>query len=170
MAPAVIGVSFEPKKDSLEINQVTPGTGAERAGLLTGDVIKKFGDAVVTTREALIERVRDFMPGEMVAIEFERGGELLKADLELMPRDDAFKEKKSRNDQMSGDYSKRRDSFPRVLQTDIPFNARNIGGPLLNIAGECIGMNIARANRAESFALPVEDVREVLEQLMKEVK
>ena len=68
---------------------------------------------------------------------------------------------------MSGDYSKRRDSFPRVLQTDIPFSARTIGGPLLNLDGECVGMNIARANRAESFAIPVEELREVLKKLMK---
>ena len=121
----------------------------------------------MTTRDALIERVRDFMAGEKVSIEFERGGELLQADVELMPRDKAYKERKSRNDQMSGDYSKRRDSFPRVLQTDIPFSARTIGGPLLNLDGECVGMNIARANRAESFAIPVEELREVLKKLMK---
>jgi len=166
-APAVIGVSFKQAKDSLEIHVVTPGTGAESAGLKAGDVIKKIGDDEVTTREALIERVRDFMAGEKVSIEYERGGELLNADVELMPRDKAYKEKKTRNDEMSGDYSKRRDSFPRVLQTDIPFSARTIGGPLLNMDGECVGMNIARANRAESFAIPVEEIRKVLAQLMK---
>ena len=166
-APVVIGVSFKPVKDSLEIHVVTPDTGAERAGLKVGDVLKKFGGDAVTSREALIERVRDFMAGEKVAIEFERNGELLQVDVELMSRGEAYKEKKSRNDEMSGSYSKRRDSFPRVLQTDIPFSARNIGGPLLNLDGECVGMNIARANRAESFAIPVEDVREVLSQLMK---
>lgn len=166
-APAVIGVSFRPIKDSLQIHVVTPETGADRAGLKAGDVIKKFGGDEVTSREGLIERVRDFMAGDKVAIEFERDGELLQADVELMPRDEAYKEKKSRNDEMSGDYSKRRDSFPRVLQTDIPFSARTIGGPLLNLDGECVGMNIARANRAESFAIPVEDLRQVLAELMK---
>lgn len=168
-APAVIGVSFKSDKGSLEIGLVTPDTGAEKAGLKAGDVIKKFGGDVVTSREALIVRVRDFMAGEKVAIEFERGGDLLQADVELMPRSAAYKEKKSRNDQMSGDYSKRRDSFPRVLQTDIPFSARNIGGPLLNMDGKCVGMNIARANRAESFAIPVEDLKKVLAELMMEV-
>jgi serine protease Do len=168
-APAVIGVVFKPKKESLEIHVVSPDTGAEKAGLKAGDIIKKFGGDEVTSRESLIERIRDFMAGEKVAVEFERDGKLLQADVELMPRDKAYKERKSRNDEMSGDYSKRRDSFPRVLQTDIPFSARTIGGPLLNLDCECIGMNIARANRAESFAIPVENLKKVLVELMKSV-
>ena len=31
-------------------------------------------------------------------------------------------------------------------------------------------MNIARANRAESFAIPVEDLREIAERLMKQAQ
>jgi len=166
-APAVLGIAFKPVKNSLEIHEVTPKTGAEKAGLTAGDVIKKFGGDEVTTREALIERVRDFMVGEKVPVEIERGGKLLQVEVELMARGKAYKEPKSRNDEMSGVYSERRASFPRVIQTDIPFSARNIGGPLLSLDGECIGMNIARANRAESFAIPVEEVRVVLADLMK---
>jgi serine protease Do len=169
-APSVLGITFKSVKNSLEIHEVTPETGAEKAGLAAGDVIKKIGGDAVTSREALIERVRDFMAGEKVSVEFERGGEILTVEVELMARGEAYKERKSRNDQMSGDYSERRDSFPRVIQTDIPFSARNIGGPLLTLDGECIGMNIARANRAESFAIPVEEVRAVLAELMKSVE
>lgn len=166
-APVVIGVSFKAEKDSLVVQQVTPETGAERSGLLAGDTFKKFGGEVIESRKGLIERVRDYIPGDVVPIEIERAGELLEVEVELMARSDAYEENKSRNDEMSGSYSKRRDSFPRVLQTDIPFSARTIGGPLLNLDGECIGMNIARANRAESFAIPVEELRSELAELMK---
>ena len=169
-APAVMGVSFIADDTVLEIDSVTQNSGAEAAGLRKGDIIKKFGGDEITTREALIERIRDFMAGELVAVEFEREGEIIKQDVKLMKRDAVSKEKKSRNDSMSGDYSERRDSFPRVLQTDIPFSARTIGGPLLNLQGKCIGMNIARANRAESFAIPVEDIKTLITKLMKAVK
>lgn len=169
-ASAVIGVSFKAEKGSLEIELVTPETGAEEAGLKKGDVLKKFAGEVITSRESLIERVRDFMPGEKVALEFERKGELLQVEVELMARSKAYEENKSRNDAMSGDYSERRDSFPRVMQTDIPFSARNVGGPLLDLNSECVGMNIARANRAESFAIPVEELREELADLLEQAK
>ena len=44
-----------------------------------------------------------------------------------------------------------------------------VGGPVLDLDGRCIGMNIARANRAESFAIPVEDLKEIAGRLMKQV-
>ncbi|MFD2159091.1 S1C family serine protease [Rubritalea tangerina] len=167
-APAVLGISFKADKGSLVIEEVTKETGAEEAGIKAGDTIKKFAGEEVATREALIEIIRDYLPGDEVLIEFERDGRRLEVEVRLMARDEAYKESGSRNDAMSGDFSKRRDSFPRVLQTDIPFSARTIGGPLLTLDGKCIGMNIARANRAESFAIPVEDLKKLLVELKKE--
>lgn len=167
LAPAVLGIAFTAKKDSMVVAEITEDTGAERAGLKVGDQIKKFGGSVVTSRKSLVERVRDYIPGDLVEIEFERKGELLKTELELMARSDAYQQDKSRNDQMSGQVSERRDSFPYVMQIDVRFGQpRFIGGPLLNLKGECVGMNIARVNRAESFAIPVKELREVLAGLL----
>ena len=73
----------------------------------------------------------------------------------------------TRNDQMSGAYSDRRSGFPRVMQHDIIGDKSVVGGPLLDLDGKCVGMNIARANRAESFAIPVEDLKELAAKLMK---
>lgn len=171
LAPVVLGIQFTNDENTLVVDIVTEGTGAERAGLRKGDVVTKFAGVEVSDREALIELIRDKIPGDVVELEFEREEESFTAEVKLMARHKAYKNTyESRNDAMSGDFSKRRDSFPRVLQTDIPFNSRTIGGPLLNLDGECIGMNIARANRAESFAIPVEDLREVLEELMEHVQ
>jgi serine protease Do len=83
-----------------------------------------------------------------------------------MGRADTFGAQQSRNDTMSGDYSKRRSGFPRVLQHDVQGNRATVGGPLLDLEGRCIGMNIARANRAESFAIPVEELRDVISRLL----
>jgi serine protease Do len=55
-----------------------------------------------------------------------------------------------------------------VLQHDILGSSKIVGGPLLDLEGRCLGMNIARANRAESFAIPVEDLREIAGRLMKQ--
>jgi len=71
---------------------------------------------------------------------------------------------------MSGSFSKRRSGFPRILQHTILGASNTVGGPLLNLDGQCLGMNIARANRAESFAIPLEDVQEIAKRLMAESK
>ncbi len=63
----------------------------------------------------------------------------------------------------------------RVIQTDAQINRGNSGGPLLNAAGQVIGVNtqIATGSTTESgnvgigFAVPVNTVREVVDQLQQ---
>ena len=55
---------------------------------------------------------------------------------------------------MSGPVSKRKDSFSTVLQHDLPLPREAMGGPLFNLNGQCIGINIARVDRVTMYALP----------------
>ena len=71
------------------------------------------------------------------------------------------------NDLISGGFSKRRDDFPMVLQHDTPSRYTLMGGPLLNLKGELIGMNIARVNRAENYALPISVVQKSVQNILK---
>lgn len=52
-----------------------------------------------------------------------------------------------------------------VIQTDAAINPGNSGGPLLNSAGQVIGVNVAVAQGAENigFAIPINLVRDALE-------
>jgi S1-C subfamily serine protease len=56
------------------------------------------------------------------------------------------------------------------LQTDAPINPGNSGGPLLNLAGEVIGVNTAVARRSQGigFALPVGTLNAILPQLERQ--
>jgi 2-alkenal reductase len=63
-------------------------------------------------------------------------------------------------------------SNPDIIQTDAAINPGNSGGPLLNSAGEVIGVNTAirtdganRANSGVGFAVPVNTVKRVVQQL-----
>ncbi len=53
-----------------------------------------------------------------------------------------------------------------VIQTDAAINPGNSGGPLLNSAGQVVGVNVAVAAGAENigFAIPIDIVKEALEQ------
>lgn len=64
-------------------------------------------------------------------------------------------------------------SLPQVLQTDAAINPGNSGGPLLNLAGEVVGVNSAirtatGTNSGVGFSIPVNAVRRVVPALIAE--
>jgi len=65
-----------------------------------------------------------------------------------------------------GGFQERLDS---LIQTDAAINPGNSGGPLLNSAGEVIGVNVATSQGAENigFAIPINVVKDSLENFNK---
>jgi serine protease Do len=165
---AALGVVLNIKSKALQIEEVNEKSGAKEAGMQKGDVILAIEGKAVKKIEEIGESLKDRKAGSMVKITYRRGKEEKTVEVRLAAKGEMFNDQMNRNDMMSGDFSKRRSGFPRVMQHDILGNSAIVGGPLLDIQGHCLGMNIARANRAESFAIPVEDLKSLAERLMKE--
>lgn len=62
--------------------------------------------------------------------------------------------------------------FKNLLQTDAAINPGNSGGPLLNLAGEVIGINTAvnAEGQGIGFAIPTSTVEDVLKELIEKGK
>ncbi len=64
-------------------------------------------------------------------------------------------------------YVDRRE-FPGLIQTDAAINPGSSGGPLLNINGELIGINMAMANAENiGFAVPAQRVKRIFDEFVK---
>lgn len=57
----------------------------------------------------------------------------------------------------------------KVIQTDAAINKGNSGGPLLNLSGGVVGINVALAEDSSNigFSLPINSVKSVIEQVKK---
>lgn len=74
-----------------------------------------------------------------------------------------------------GEFGPNRYTLPDVIQTDAAINPGNSGGPLLNLAGEVVGVNFAiesasRSNSGVGFTIPASIVRRVVPELIKDGK
>ena len=163
----ILGV-FISRDSDLKIEKVTPDSGAEKAGVQVGDLLTSAGGVELKDRSDLLKSMLGRNPGDVIEIQLIRAGEAVTLQVELMARPD--KKMLSRNDEMSGgesSLSKRRDGFPRVIHHDTPLIKSSVGGPLLNLKGECVGMNIARASRVATFAIPARELREIIHEMME---
>ncbi len=84
-----LGVSLEPRSDGgvgSIIATVQPGSPAESAGIVVGDIVLAVDGEPVNGQAGLVAAIRDRSPGESISIELVRDGERLTVDATLVAR------------------------------------------------------------------------------------
>ena len=69
---AMLGVTTETSKDGVLIKEITKESAAEKAGLKSGDLIRKVGDTKIETPDDLTKAIRAKKPGDKVDIVINR--------------------------------------------------------------------------------------------------
>ncbi len=166
--PGVLGVNLDTNDDPDElgvaIEAFGPNSPAEREGLDVGDLIIRVEEQEIRSRQQLADEITRFDPLDEVRVKVLRGEEGIPFVVTLNYMSNVF-DMLDRNQRMSGKTSKRKAGFGDVLQHEIPLTPEAMGGPLLDLGGATVGVNIARADRVTTFALPAGVVREVVERL-----
>ena len=85
-----LGISIESKPNGVNIIQAIQGTPAEKAGLKTGDLIKKVDSVPVKEPKELIGYIQSKGVGYEVIVEFERDRKPMKLAIKLEARPDEF--------------------------------------------------------------------------------
>jgi len=162
---AFLGIRFaNPNGGTAEIEDTVEHGAAEAAGILGGDVVVKFGEAEIGDTDSLRAAIRARTPGDKVSVTLKRGEETVTVEVVLGTNTSPM-----RSDQESvwGELSDVRSGFQRVLQHDTVLKPEDCGGPIVDLTGAVVGVNVARAGRIETLALPAADVRALVAKLLK---
>ena len=163
-ARGYLGVTLDTTDEGLIITEVKSGTPAEKAGLRKDDLVLTLAGQATRDLDAFINLVQRHEPGEVVTLHIRRGEEEMDVKAKLAERP-ALPSRGEQQNRMGSDLSTRRTGFPVFLQHDTVLKPRDCGGPVVDLDGKVIGLNIARAGRTETYALPSEAVRPLLVEL-----
>jgi serine protease Do len=173
-ARAYIGVQFEFTGSAPKIQDLRAGFGAEKAGLKPGDIIVGLNHVTVTNREQVVETLREFREGQTVNLRVRREEKEFDAEVQLMAdrsgQWSAEVDPQERQRRLTGQVSQRAEGFEQAIEHDSVLPPWLCGGPLVNLDGKAIGLNIARAGRVTTYALPARLVKQILERLKTKAK
>ena len=166
---AFLGVNPERVAGGVRITQVTAGEASYAAGLSDGDIITELGGMAIVDVDDLVTSIRAHKPGDSVAIKYLRNGQSDSTRATLSGRNSAAEQAahfKMMN-RLGAILSRRADNFSFVFQHDTPLFPEQCGGPILDLDGNVIGMNIARQGRASSLAIPATKMQTIVDDLMR---
>lgn len=158
-----LGVRSGMNDGKLTVASVGKGSAADRGGLKAGDQLLSVNGEPVTGSNEFVRKIRSAGGDSLVEIEVDRAGvrKLLKVRLDSRSAG-SQSTKFTKMNEMSGPLSSRIFGYPLALQHDMPLAPHQCGGPVLDLDGRCVGINVSRAGRVKTFAIPAGDIRPLL--------
>jgi serine protease Do len=162
-----LGLRVDPRYTGpgIRIDHVEADGGAMRAGLREGDILIQIDGRKLSGFMELKHALADKPPGSKVTVVANRGNAQASYDVVLGKLPEMPKQKSERirmTERLGGPISRVRDDFSRVIQSDMRPKPDQIGGPVVNLNGEVVGVTIARADRTRSFILSSARIQELL--------
>lgn len=170
-----LGVVLESDSSGRALVQgVWPDSGADLAGIREGDLIVAIDGREENSRGGVIETLRGKFPGESVRLTILRPSESSSAletlEMNAKIREFGLMQESKSDSKVNGPRNVRLTGFDRVIQHDTVLDVDECGGPVLDSQGRVIGVNIARAGRVVSYALPASLVLPEMISMLEEAR
>lgn len=160
----ILGIELE-QINQLQILKVFPNSGAAEAGLQAGDVLLQVDQQVLATRMQLMRTLRAYRPGDTLVVRVRRDENEIECSATLTHPFGEFLSRIALQNQMGGALSFRRDSFEAAYQCDTVLSPEECGGPVVDLEGNVLGVNIARVGRTETLILPADVIEAAISQM-----
>ena len=152
----------------VSLKDVLPGGAAERNGLKKDDIVLAINGTQIRNTYQMGSIVGSAAPNQKISLKYQRDNTVRTVDIVLTPRfvspDREVMLDRYRED-LGKFASSHNSGFPEALQHDTDLFPHQCGGPLFDISGKAVGLNIARAARITSYAIPAKAVLRVFEEL-----
>ena len=163
----VLGISLKTDVSGPpQIEKVFPNSPAEKAGLKENDFVTHIDGKPLSAAAELIEAVRSRRMGENVRLNVRRGDQVLAVPVKLGQIETPGTQRRDVQNRSGVGISRRNDDFPVVLQYDIVMRPIDCGGPVVDLSGKVVALNIARGGRTETYGIPTAVLLEQMYDLM----
>ncbi|MCA9048230.1 MAG: PDZ domain-containing protein, partial [Planctomycetaceae bacterium] len=166
-----LGVQMQMNRQTGEVTltNILPGGAAERDGLKKGDVILSINNTIISDTDTMARIVGSVPPFQTISVKLRRDGTERTFNVALTPKfvaefEDALLPRYG-TENLGKFASNHNSGFPEAIQHDTDPFPNQCGGPVLDLTGKAIGLNIARAARITSYAIPAAAVQRVYKEL-----
>ncbi len=158
-----LGVRLGPDEaGKVKVVSVDKETPAGRAGIQADDVITAVNQVPMTDVQQLRDYLASQASGQHATVMIQRGDKSLNIEVVLAKRPTEESARATYQNTMGGELSARRMDFKAVYQHDTVLSPAQIGGPIVDLKGHVVGINIARSGRVESLAVPADVIMALL--------
>ncbi|MEM7783892.1 MAG: trypsin-like peptidase domain-containing protein [Planctomycetota bacterium] len=155
-----LGVQIGLKNDEVYFPMVQKNGASALAGIKPGDILLKLDNVSIRHPNDVFAFLTDQNPEQTVTATVRRGDNELEKTVKLGRRPEMSAHVA---DHLVGGKSVRRDGFSNVISHDADLKPDECGGPVFDLNGNLIGMNISRYSRTQTYIL----TRSVLKQFVE---
>lgn len=164
----VLGINLEDGPTGPIVAVVLPDSGAAEAGIQDGDIVESLDGTSYRTAEGLRKALGALYPGDRVKLSIRRGDERLDLTAELRDRWQLLIGDRAEL-MVNGPTNGRASGFEQAIQHDTVLEPNRCGGPIVDIEGHVVALNIARAGRVATYAIPAEIVQRDINSMLEEL-
>ena len=162
-----LGAVIEHAANEFKIAAFLPESPLKTSGAVIGDIVTSVNGIKTPDRKDVIDVISKLSPGTEISLEIKTPDGKTKNLVSTLIKEEEKEYPSTDRDYRVTDFSKRRADFPAVFMHDAITEAWQCGGPVFDLNGKAVGINVARHNRTTTLAIPSEVIVRSIAKMMK---